>query len=245
MNAANDEFLLDIFGAAHKRFGRPLLAARRASELRWKIEQASKEPSLIALARLTAGLVTAEELSEAAGSYCTTEHNVAVFGADAAQVIDEGVRLWAMLLETQQKVFGTILPIAPGPEGWGVAEVHPFALAVSPQTPPPVSRLLLRVARAMPVSYALALARHGDASLPPWMAAQLAETWRDGQRAGLCLLASLPQSDVSLDVIPAAERLDPLRLETAMSFYRERLETSLDRAQAAGFPLHLRHPDSD
>ncbi len=233
---APDESFRDILKVARRDFGRPLLAAKSLRELNRKIECSIEHPSLATIVHAGTERVTADAISLAEHDE-TTNVDRATFGA-SLETISEGFRLWAILARARQHVLDTANATAMLSESAeGAEQVEPFRLATDPSVPPPVSRLLLRALRSTPSILALAYARHRAKPLPEWMAKELAEKWVDGQRAALCLIASVPWSDVSFNVVSAAERLDFARLDHAMRIYRERSRVRFDAARLADYPM--------
>lgn len=232
-----EESFRDILRVARRDFGRPLLAAKSLGELRRKIEWSIEQPSLATIVHAGAERVTMRAVARAERDNETSADRV-TFGA-SADTINEGFRLWATLAHARQRVIDALnaeATLSGSAPGTGVV-ADPFQFATSPSVPPPVSRLLLRALRSTPAILALAYARHRAKPLPEWMAQELVEKWVDGQRAALCLIASVPCSDVPLDVVSAAERLDFTRLDHAMRIYRERSRVRFDAARLADYPM--------
>lgn len=222
--------LCDLQRVARRDFGRPILASKTANELRWRLDWAIKHPDFSILTRLGTERVT-HDLLRYVGRDQSTEYDRAVFG-DATKTIDEALRLRGAMVDLQ--------PMHAHSNADGLAQEraieNPFGFATDPDLPPPMARLMLRIFRASPAVFALAEARHAGEVIDPWLVRALADRWIDGQRAILVLLASIPENNVSPEVVPLADRIDLDRLDRIAKVYRRRNRESLRRAAAKGFP---------
>lgn len=154
---------------------------------------------------------------------------------EVAQLVEEALRFllardaaWRTFIRALRGS-GFAIPDADELAAESAGEPDPMAFLA--EAPVPMARLMLAHYRGAVASFALA----GALMTSPEHATvvELARLWRDGERAQLVLVASLPPAGVPLDLVPASERLDLAALRAEAEEEAERLR-QLELAEAAG-----------
>lgn len=214
-----------------RHYGAHLLEARDCDDLERRLNDAVSEPSFL-IDRLTLMKHLAElDVDELQPDDDQVEPPAGFSGASLAPLYRQARGLlrvageaWLRLLPPE--AIARELPKALG----GAAEDD--LVRVLSELPPQVARLALDGSFADLLTYAVLQVELEELRPEPWLARRVLERLCDALRSYLRLLASIPGSQVDVDVVPPEERLD-LEAVFAAHAADERL---LDEAAAAGPP---------
>jgi len=229
--------LLVIVEAAAGDFGKPLLDARDLEDLDNLIEVQLERQELNTLNSLMARSLASQNL-EALGQNQLTKDEIAKIGLGAPDAIASVFALMKPIMGALARLLHSLGEEAIHQVIDQIQTKSPLWFLTDESVPPEVGSLMLSWTRAGICSMALSEALMSGRKLKLWLARGLAERWLQGAHDYLRLLASLPDTDVPLDLVPESERLNLPRLSEETRASRERQARLIAEAHASRLPVY-------
>lgn len=240
---SDDELrLLAIIRPAALSIGKPVLSASSLADLDARLDLSVASRDLIAVSQETARALTVSSLEALAAAPTVSPELKVVLGSASAKKLEE---LFPLVMVAVSVMFQLV---ATNPKGWleNVDEELFSSLLYDPDLPLQVRRCLFAALRSDVATLALAAALlEGETPTPlePWLAHALVERIVEGQYERVRVLASIPDVAVPLDVLPLADRLNPLFLQADEMVKSATIEDWLAQAKQSDADVFL--PEGD
>ena len=200
--------LLHLVEFAIATLGAPLLEASDLEDLERRLDEQIERPEMNNLLGLMAASfpAVAPETTPAASDVAAA--TAPLLGEGLQGLLREGFRL----SEAIAMAIGRLMRLRGPSELQMAAEQRsadkPLGFLENPRIPPEVAASWLAGLRANVLMFALMYPLIYPQTPEPWLLRSIAEQWIHNQRLYMRFLASIPEAQVPLDIVPAEERMD-------------------------------------
>ena len=194
------------FRRTTERFGGPIVSSPSLDVARQRVRETAESR---AFAKALADLKALIDMDELATVSVDGIAGLAapLLGRVASRALQEGVRIELAVLASQVNLL-----LGVGRDAWRqAAEAQaedPLAFVYNPEIPLTVIEAMLGTFTAQAAMFGLLHALFPGSKVRPQLAKYLAETYRDGMRGYLRVLASIPQASVPPSIVPLEDRYD-------------------------------------
>jgi len=235
-----EEDLFKLLRFATSRFGAPLLGASTPEDFEDRLDQVLEDPIFFMANALIFALLNKDReiLSEVEAEAAKEDGSGAeeVFTTESArQRFAEAIRyaaasaeagLKAIKREPAEKVQADLRSL--------VLEPRPLPFITDPTVHPTAARALLAALKAGACLFAVCEAMLTNHRMAAWLEETIATCSLVGQREYLRLIASLPNSGVSEELVPRSERFDADQLTKDAEETHRRFEAELLKSEQSG-----------
>lgn len=219
--------VLKLVEFASETIARDLFEAENRDDLHERIDLITESPKthgVFALLQLEPMLRVGPKSTKFGDSY----------GRGAAKKLEEGSRLLFALTSTL-----THLRAATDAEVSSVAATvaDPLGFLSDPQIHPRVAKAMLSGLHANVCLLGMAAVALASKKPEPWLRAALVDEWVANLRKYVALVASMPGIVISQELIPAADRFDPDKVNEAVRAANERYALALRRARESNLSI--------
>lgn len=204
--------LLHLVEFAGATFGAPLLEASDIEDLERRLDEQIERPEMNNLLGLMTASFPAVVFETPPAAPDVAAATASILGEGLQGLLREGFRLSEAIAMAAGCWTRSQSPSALQTVAEQLSANKPLRFLEDPSVPPDVAATWLAGLRANVLMFALMSALISPQRPEPWLLRSIAEQWVHNERLYLRFLASVPEAQVPLDIVPAEERMDLVKL---------------------------------